>query len=161
MATGRSEVRKTQSKFLSWRISLILFLTYLQMSLHDIRIFFLLNLWNSDFFLDERTGFFLGLEGTYALFHYFHFSRGLTYLLGLEEEAFRLCYFSFNEFLMGRNICWGSVRMWEILVNEQGWISYVSYVFISLWLCSMHEDLLLSFPYAISFVYTTCFTCTF
>ena len=97
------------------------------MSLHDIRIFFLLNLWNSDFFLNERTGFFLGLEGTYPPFHSFHFSRGLTYLLGLEE-AFRLCYFSFNEFLMGRNICWGSVRMWEILVNGQGWISYVSYV---------------------------------
>ena len=49
-----------------------------------------------------------------------------------------------------------AVRMWEILVNEQGWISYVSYVFTVLRLCSMREDLLLSFPNAISFVYTTC-----
>ena len=130
------------------------------MNLHDIRIFFLLNLWNSDFFFDERAGFFLGLEGTCPPFHYLHFSRGLTYLLGLEE-AFRLRYFSFNEFLMGRNICWGSVSMWEILVCEQGWISYVSYVFISLRLCSMREDSLLGFPYAISFVYMICFTCTF
>ena len=50
------------------------------------------------------------------------------------------------------------VRMWEILVNKQGWISYVSYVFILLRLCSMREDSLPSFPDAISIVYTTCFT---